>query len=280
MELDEAKKILNNAGFILEDTDEFDDADLGLNVDPEEYHKHKSLQRTLQQKLDSIKTDLNVQTKNNIEELKIIAKKLNDKNIDYVREDNTNITYKWLKYKGPVTEDVLIKAFIDGVSQIPKKKNLIEKFVKIKLEEFKNSEWLKTAITLLNNETITVYRGIGFSSDLDNELNLLNNLKYLKYNLMERNSWTTSLQVAERYGLMGDSYVILQMICNINEVNLPLSSFLYGRWYGEQNEEFNLKKSFEVKDIKIKDFYVSSYSKEKFKNKKIDVEKVFKDFNK
>ena len=38
MKLNEAKKILKTAGFICEDTDEYDDADLGLNVDPTEYH--------------------------------------------------------------------------------------------------------------------------------------------------------------------------------------------------------------------------------------------------
>lgn len=36
------KKILKKSGFICEDTDEYDDADLGLDVNPKEYHKQKA----------------------------------------------------------------------------------------------------------------------------------------------------------------------------------------------------------------------------------------------
>lgn len=43
----EAKRILKKAGFICEDTDEYDDADLGLNVDPTEYHKRKAKMTSL-----------------------------------------------------------------------------------------------------------------------------------------------------------------------------------------------------------------------------------------
>ena len=47
MKLNEAKRILKKAGFICEDTDEYDDADLGLDVDPTEYHKRKAKRTSL-----------------------------------------------------------------------------------------------------------------------------------------------------------------------------------------------------------------------------------------
>ena len=47
MNLNEAKEILKKAGFIYEDTDEYDDADLGLNVDPTEYHRQKAKMTSL-----------------------------------------------------------------------------------------------------------------------------------------------------------------------------------------------------------------------------------------
>ena len=47
MNLNEAKEILKKAGFIYEDTDEYDDADLGLDVDPTEYHRQKAKMTSL-----------------------------------------------------------------------------------------------------------------------------------------------------------------------------------------------------------------------------------------
>ncbi len=51
MKLDEAKYILENAGYIIEDTDEYDDADLGLNVNPKEYHKQKAKMSSLKDRV-------------------------------------------------------------------------------------------------------------------------------------------------------------------------------------------------------------------------------------
>ena len=51
MKLDEAKYILENAGYIIEDTDEYDDADLGLNVNPKEYHKQKAKMSSLKDRI-------------------------------------------------------------------------------------------------------------------------------------------------------------------------------------------------------------------------------------
>ena len=53
MNLKEAKQILRNAGYILEDTDEYDDADLGLDVDPTEYYKRKAKRTSLSELDDS-----------------------------------------------------------------------------------------------------------------------------------------------------------------------------------------------------------------------------------
>lgn len=47
MKLNEAIEKLREHGYIVEDTDEFDDADLGLDVDSTEYHKRKSKRTSL-----------------------------------------------------------------------------------------------------------------------------------------------------------------------------------------------------------------------------------------
>ena len=60
---------------IIADTDELDDADLGINVDYKEYHKQKSKMRSLQQRLDAIKKDINIETDSYTEELECVAKK-------------------------------------------------------------------------------------------------------------------------------------------------------------------------------------------------------------
>ena len=95
------------------DTDELDDADLGINVDPKEYHKQKSLQMSLQSKLDMIKKDINKETDDYNKELVSIAKRLNEENRKRFSQDNHGD--KWLNYKGNVTKEVLLEAFKDGV---------------------------------------------------------------------------------------------------------------------------------------------------------------------
>lgn len=51
MKLSEAKYILEDAGYIIEDTDEYDDADLGINVKPKEYHKQKAKMASLKDRV-------------------------------------------------------------------------------------------------------------------------------------------------------------------------------------------------------------------------------------
>lgn len=51
IKLHEAILKLKQAGLIVEDTDEYDDADLGVNVDPNEYHHQKGLMRSLKDRI-------------------------------------------------------------------------------------------------------------------------------------------------------------------------------------------------------------------------------------
>ena len=51
MKLSEAKYILEDAGYIIEDTDEYDDADLGINVKPKEYHNQKAKMSSLKDRV-------------------------------------------------------------------------------------------------------------------------------------------------------------------------------------------------------------------------------------
>lgn len=59
MILEEAKEILYKNGYILEDTDELDDADLPIGIKPQDYHKQKSKMLSL---MDKIKLSINNQT--------------------------------------------------------------------------------------------------------------------------------------------------------------------------------------------------------------------------
>lgn len=52
MKLNRAKLYLESQGYMLEDTDELDDADLGVGVDPKEYHAQKAKQMPLTLKIE------------------------------------------------------------------------------------------------------------------------------------------------------------------------------------------------------------------------------------
>lgn len=232
---------------ITSDTDELDDADLGLNVDPKEYHKQKALQLSLQSKLNMIKKDINKETKQNIYELRKVAKKLNKTNRRKWTNDNNGD--KWLNYKGPVNEEVILKAFADGHYN-----NSDESYYKDRPDvlSFKNSSIFKTYQRLLKNKPVILYRGLHFKDDSD----LKRLIHFLKYNLMDRNSWTTSIGKAKVYSKIGNPKysIVLKIECTLDKTNLPLSAWLEGSWFLEQNREVNLKKSFEVEDISIVDY--------------------------
>ena len=232
------------------DTDELDDADLGVNVDSKEYHEQKSKMRSLQQRLESIKKDINKETDANIEKLERIAKKLNDANRKRFSQDNFGD--KWLHYNGSVDKNVLLEAFKDGVAAgyvgfgtITSDNDIREElnyFHKTIYPRFKK---------LLNGSSVRVYRGLDFYNIIDDEASLKEFLDYLKYNLMDRNSWTTSIETARAYTHYKWASVILRMNCTLEDANLPLSAWLEGYWYDKGgNEEINLKKSLKVKDIK------------------------------
>lgn len=233
---------------LLADTDEYDDADLGINVNPKEYHKQKSLQMSLQSKLDMIKKDINKETDKYNKELVEWGKELNKRNREDFDSDNRGD--KWLKYKGPITEKVLIEAFVDGFKHDVRGLN-----TKRAVNIFKQHN-LPGYLKLLNKEKLVVYRGINFLFTINSRYNKGKNIKddrifkYLKYNLMDRNSWSLSKDVAEGY-LDDEEYgLILKMTCSLEDVNLPLSAWLEGNWYYNDNQEINIRKSFKIKDIK------------------------------
>lgn len=231
----------------LADTDELDDADLGINVDPKEYHKQKSLQMSLQSKLDMIKEDLNKEADEYNEELVQWAKELNKRNRRGWTNDNESD--RWLYYKGPVNEEVILKAFAEGHYN-----NSNENYYKNRPDVlmFKKSSIFKTYQRLLKNKSVVLYRGLHFKDDSD--LNYW--IPFLKYNLMDRNSWTTSIRKAKVYSKIGNPKcsIVLKIECTLDKINLPLSAWLEGSWFLEQNREVNLKKSFEVEDISIVDY--------------------------
>ena len=238
----------------LADTDELDDADLGINVDPKEYHKQKSLQMSLQSKLDMIKKDINKEADNYNKELEDIAKRLNEENRKRYSRDNDGD--KWLYYNGTVNKEVLLEAYKDGVCDDIRfrfgghlKTIVNDKDIEDELKYYKNSVYPKFK-KLINGSSLKVYRGLDFFNLLNDDKGLKNYLKYLKYNLMDRNSWTTSIEVAKRYITYKWTGIILQMDCTLEDVNLPLSAWLEGYWFENENKEINLKKSLKVKNIK------------------------------
>ena len=242
---------------IIADTDELDDADLGINVDHKEYHKQKSKMRSLQQRLDAIKRDINKETDSYIEELESVAKKLNEQNRTEYHYDNDSD--KWLHYKGNINEKVIMNAFKDGVkaayygpllfSYIFKEGDDFETTYKKALSYFKKSKVYKTIKEILVNRSnkVKVYRGLLIEKDYDN-------VKYMKYNLLDRNSWTLSFKVAVVYAdkpYLNKEGIVISMDCCIDSINIPLSVWLYGRWLCNENKELNLYESLKVNDIKV-----------------------------
>ena len=237
------------ASIVTSDTDELDDSDLGINVDPKEYHKQKSLQMSLKYKLDMIKKDINKEADEYNKKLEEIAKRLSEENRKRWSSDNDGD--KWLYYKGTVNKEVLLKAYKDGIACEYKGFGTVkDEDIRDELNYFKNSVYPRFK-KLINGSSLRVYRGLDFYDLAFSDKDLLKNyFKYLKYNLMDRNSWTTSIEVAEKYIHCSWYSVILQMDCILEDVNLPLSSWLEGYWFENENKEINLKKSLKVKNIK------------------------------
>ena len=124
MKLDEAKYILENAGYIIEDTDEYDDADLGLNVNPKEYHKQKA-------KMPSLK-DRVIQTYE-----------------DFIRRKEKEAEQSWkksIKYRGGGNdEDNLIKNYEDcWEEKFPHKNTMtLYEFYKIMMSNYNTQSYIK-----------------------------------------------------------------------------------------------------------------------------------------
>lgn len=163
---------------------------------------------------------------------------------------------KWIHFSGKVNEDVLFKAYKDGCS-----------FSKTKPSLTKFNKWFNDiGKKLLNGKCITIYRGIHLNTFFDKDY-----LKYLKYNLMDRNSWTISLSKAKEYSdddsspiKDSDVSLVLKMKCSLDDVHLCFSAWLEGAWDGIGNKEVNLKKSLVVQDITI--CYIDRHSEDNLKN--------------
>ena len=98
-----------------------------------------------------------------------------------------------------------------------------------------NTGHTKTIKEILVNRSnkVKVYRGLLIEKDYDN-------VKYMKYNLLDRNSWTLSFKVAVVYAdkpYLNKEGIVISMDCCIDSINIPLSVWLYGRWLCNENKE-------------------------------------------
>ena len=124
MKLSEAKYILEDAGYIIEDTDEYDDADLGLNVKPKEYHKQKA-------KMSSLK-DRVIQAYE-----------------DFIRRKEKDAEQSWkknVKYRGGGNdEDDLMDAYKDRWEEkFPHKNTMtLYEFYKIMMSNYDTRSYIK-----------------------------------------------------------------------------------------------------------------------------------------
>lgn len=184
---------------------------------------------------------------------------MNRKKFGYV----DNYGDKWIHFSGVIDEDVLFKAYKDGCSYSKAEPNL---------RKFK-AWFYSIGNKLLNGKQITIYRGLHLNTLFDKCF-----LKFLKYNLLDRNSWTTSLQKAIEYsnddGNKSDVSLVLKMKCSIDDVHLCYSAWLEGAWSDVNNKEVNLKKSLSIQNIAI--CYIDRKSERNLKKVKFSV----KEFNK
>lgn len=191
-----------------------------------------------------------------------VAKLLNSNNIKkFGRVDNYGA--KWISFSGEVTKEVLHKSYLDGCS-----------FSNVKPSKVRFNKWFSSiGNKLLNGKQITIYRGLHLNTLFDKGF-----LKFLKYNLLDRNSWTTSLQKAIEYSNddnnKSDVSLVLKMKCSIDDVHLCYSAWLEGAWSDVNNKEVNLKKSLSIQNIAI--CYIDRKSERNLKKVKFSV----KEFNK
>lgn len=262
MRIKEAIDLLLQNGFLVEDTDEYDNADLGINVDPKDYHRQKAKMHSLEDRLKDI---LNIQYQRQIDTIQkkipTIQKVLSDLDKAHKKlfpyDDygsyflKTDVETKTLKGD---TRRKLIKIYDKGLEYGHGRcctKDEIDRLRKVFI-----TKWLPNAMALLNKETITVYRGMRFrKKDITKDTMTL-----IKMNLLDRNSWTYNRAVAEEFatcvGSM-DIQLIVSMECSIDEVNLAYSAWQEG-FYGDTarsaygaNDEINLKQSFIVNNVNI-----------------------------
>lgn len=255
--INESYNILNNQRYLAEDTDELDDADLPIGMNPKEYHEQKAKMRSLNERIKEFVKEANADAKKKIKkDILELSRKLNKFNRDRWPEDNGGD--KWLHYEGKVTRETLIKAFVDGykMSYSWEEADVVNA-ARQKFEEL----WIPKAMKLLHGGKLKVYRGVII--DLAHESKFVDGLKY---NMQERNSWSYNRAVAFRYMDEHDwddsdsmMTFILEFDCKLSDTNLVFSAWAEGYWWrgganidGTANAEINLKKNLLIEGVKVK----------------------------
>jgi len=267
MNLKEALLVLKENKYLVEDTDELDDADLPIGMNSIDYHNQKAKMLSLTDKIQFllnrqaektkkiIKNKIPSFVKSEVDKLTKYHKKrfyndyegswfLKTDNIKRIKADNN------LKNE----TDLLIWCYKNGfytkgVDDIFDINDAVNSFKRI---------WVKRALRLLNGETIEIYRGMKFKEQ-DLKQNFNNIIKTCKMNLLDRNSWTFNKEVALDYAVeSGDCGIVATMDCTLDMTNIYYSAWLEGYWtgFGSEyakigNDEINLKQMFDISNIKI-----------------------------
>lgn len=267
MNLKEALSVLRENKYLVEDTDELDDADLPIGMNSIDYHNQKAKMLSLTDKIQFLLNRQSEKTK------KIIKSKIPssvktevDKLTKYHKKRFFN-DYKgsWLLKSDNIKQikidnnlknetDLLIWCYKNGfytkgVDDIFDINDAVSSFKRI---------WLKQALRLLNGETIKIYRGMKFK-ERDLKQNFNNIIKTCKMNLLDRNSWTFNKEVALDYAVeSGDCGIVATLDCTLDMTNIYYSAWLEGYWtgFGSEyakigNDEINLKQMFDISNIKI-----------------------------
>lgn len=120
-------------------------------------------------------------------------------------------------------------------------------------ERYKKNNFLKS-------KEITLFRGIGLGKfGLHFTEPTFDNLIKKLYNIKNRNSWTSNVDVAKDYAKQYQYGYVLKLNCSSNRINVPFSYWIAGRWRNQgskfakdyANDEWNLTKLLELEDIEI-----------------------------